>query len=45
VAKQFENNLLRDKCWPKPEEDVLEIENQVEELIKAKLVEPYPPGS
>ncbi len=45
LKEEFENTPLRGKCWPMPEEDVLEIEKQVEELIAAKLVEPYPPGN
>jgi len=36
LKKEFENTPLRGKCWPMPEEDVLEIEQQVEELIAEK---------
>jgi len=43
--EEFENTPLRGRFWPMPEEDVLEIEKQVEELIASKLVEPYPAGS
>ena len=35
---------LRQKCWPMPKVEQDEMELQAEELVKAGLAEPFPPG-
>ena len=45
LKEEFKGKTLRQKCWPMPQEDSQEIEKQVQELIEAKLVEPFPVGT
>ena len=44
LLDEWKNVPLRGKCWAMPEKDVQEIDQQVDELLKANLVEMYPPG-
>ena len=44
LKEEFRGQTLRQKCWPMPKEDALEIEKQVQELVDAGLVEPFPVG-
>ena len=44
LKDEFKHKTLRQKCWPMPKEDCLEIEKQVNELVEAGLVEPFPIG-
>ena len=45
LKEEFKGRTLRQKCWPMPQEDALEIEKQVQELVDANLVEPFPIGT
>ena len=45
IKDEFQRKAIRQKGWPVPEADVLEIENQVQELVDAGLIEPFPVGS
>ena len=45
LRDEFKGKTLRKKCWPMPQEDCVEIEKQVQELVNAKLVEPFREGS
>ena len=45
LKEEWKNAPLRGKCFPMPERDVQEIDRQVQELVDAKLVEPYPTGT
>ena len=44
LKEEFKGHTLRQKCWPMPLEDSKEIEKQVQELVDAGLVEPFPVG-
>lgn len=44
LKDEYKGHTLRQKCWPMPKEDALEIEKQVQELVDAGLVEPFPVG-
>ena len=44
LKDEWKDTPLRQKCWPMCEEDCQEIEMQVNELVGAGLVEPFPPG-
>ena len=45
LKDEWKDAPLRSKCWPMAAQDAAEIESQVEELIQAGLVEPFPHGS
>ena len=45
IKEEHTGKTLRQKCWPMPKEDAEEIEKQVQELVEAKLVESFPPGT
>jgi hypothetical protein len=45
LKDEFKGRTLRQKCWPMPPEDVAEIDKQVQELVDAGLVEPFPVGT
>ena len=45
LKEEWKTAPLRGKCWPMPQNDAQEIEKQVDELIKAGLVEPFPVGT
>ena len=45
IKYEFQGKALRQKFRPMPEADMLEIEKQVQELVDAGLVEPFPVGS
>ena len=44
LKEEWLGKPLRQKCWPMTNEDQNEIELQAQELVKAGLAEPYPPG-
>ena len=44
LKEEFRHQPLRAKCWPMPPQDCAEIEAQVDELVQAGLLEPFPPG-
>ena len=44
LKDEFKTLPLRTKCWPMPPQDCAEIEAQVDELVNAGLLEPFPPG-
>ena len=45
LKDEFKGSTLRTISWPMPQEDCLEIEKQAQELVDAKLVEPFPVGT
>ena len=45
LKEEFKGRTLRQKCWPMSKEDADEIEKQVNELVEAGMVEPFPVGS
>ena len=45
LRDEFKGKTLRNKFWAMPQEDFLEIEKQVQELVNAKLVQPFREGS
>ena len=44
LKPEWEGRPLRQKCWPMPVQDQNEINLQTEELLKAGLIECFPPG-
>ena len=44
LKHEFKHLPLRSKCLPMPPQDCAEIEAQVDELVNAGLLEPFPPG-
>ena len=44
LKDEYKGHTLRQKCWPMPQQDCKEIEKQVEELVNAGLVKPFPVG-
>ena len=44
LKEEWVGKPLRQKCWPLPVVDQNEIEQQAEELLKAGLIEAFPPG-
>ena len=44
LKEEWVGKPLRQKCWPMPKIEQDELEMQAEELVKAGLAEPFPPG-
>ena len=44
LKEEWVGKPLRQKCWPLPVKDQEEIEQQANELLKAGLIEAFPPG-
>jgi hypothetical protein len=41
LKPEFQGSTVREKCFPMPKPDVLEMERQVEELVSSGLVEEF----